>query len=89
MSNVASVKVSFIAFGDAFFLKATQLICTTIALFVFLIGGQKQNARSLLTSVSDIVSYALSHGSLCFAVHGSFFNHFNIANKFSTTNRNL
>ena len=55
MSNVASVKVSFIAFGDAFFLKATQLICTTIALFVFLIGGQKQNARSLLTSVSDTV----------------------------------
>ena len=89
MSNVASVKVSFIAFGNAFFLKATQLICTTIPLFVFSIGGPKQNARSLLTSVSDTDSYDLSHGSLSFAVHGSFFNHFLIGQNFSTTNQNL
>ena len=57
--------------------------------FVFSIVGHKQNARSLLTSVSDTVFYALSHGSLGFAVHGSFFNHFLIGQNFSTTNQNL
>ena len=87
MSNVASVKVSFIAFGDAFFLKATQLICTTIALFVFLIGGQKQNARSLLTSVSDTV-FLLFHmvvSVLLSSVHGSLSNNFFIGQYFLTT----
>ena len=45
------------------------------ALFVFSIDGPKQNAGSLLTPVSNIVLYALSHGTLSFAFHGSFNNH--------------
>ena len=44
------------------------------ALFVFLKSDFKQNARSLLTPVSDPAFHA--HGSLSFALHGSFFNHF-------------
>ena len=43
--------------------------------FVFSLSDPKQNARSFLTPVSGTVSYALSHGSLGFALHGSFFNH--------------
>ena len=45
------------------------------ALFVFSIDGPKQNAGSLLTLVSHIVYYALSHGTLGFAFHGIFNNH--------------
>ena len=45
-----------------------------MALFVFSIDGPKQNAGSLLTLVSDTVFYALSHGTLGFAFHGSFDN---------------
>ena len=60
-----------------------------MVLFVFLIGGPKQNARSLLISVSDTVFHSLSQGSLGFAVHGSFFNHFLIGPNYSTTNQNL
>ena len=41
------------------------------ALFVFSINGPKQNARSLLTPVSDPTFYALSHGSKHFLLHGS------------------
>ena len=41
-------------------------------LFVFLKSDPKQNARSLLTPVSDPAFHALSHGSLSFALHGSF-----------------
>ena len=48
---------------------------TLRALFVFSLSDPKQNARSLLTPVSGTVFYALSHGSLGFALHGSFFNH--------------
>ena len=59
------------------------------SLFVFSICGPKQNATSLLTSVTDTVFNALSHGTLGFAVHGSFFNHFLIGQHFSTTNQNL
>ena len=40
-------------------------------LFVFSINGLKQNARSLLTPVSDPDFYALSHGSLHFGLYGS------------------
>ena len=47
----------------------------TPSLFVFSLSDPKQNARSLLTPVSGTVFYALSHGSLAFALHGSFFNH--------------
>ena len=51
-------------------------ICTVRSpLFVFSLSDPKQNARSLLTPVSGTVFYALSHGSLGFALHGSFFNH--------------
>ena len=45
------------------------------SLFVFSIGGLKQNVKSLLTPVSDRAFYALSHGTLGFALHGSFNNH--------------
>ena len=41
------------------------------SLFVFSINGPKQNARSLLTAVSDPAFYALSHGSKHFVLHGS------------------
>ena len=46
------------------------------ALFVFSIDDPKQNAGSLLTPVSSTVFDALSHGTLGFALHGSYFNHF-------------
>ena len=47
-----------------------------LSLLVFSIaGGPKQNARSLLTHVSDTVFHALSHGSLHFDLHGSLVNH--------------
>ena len=39
-------------------------------LFVFLKGGLKQNAGSLLTPFYNIVLYALSHGSLHYGLHG-------------------
>ena len=59
------------------FRKATKSyfreeVCS--ALFVFSIYSLKQNAGSLLTPVSDTVFYALSHGTLGFAFHGSFNN---------------
>ena len=41
----------------------------------FSINGLKQNARSLLTPVSDPAFYALSHGSKHFLLHGSSKNH--------------
>ena len=47
----------------------------TLALFVFSIDGLKQNTGSLLTPVSYTVCYALSYGTLGFALHGSSFNH--------------
>ena len=46
-------------------------IALFMSLFVFLINGVKQNARSLLTPVSDTDFYALLHGSLHFVLHGS------------------
>ena len=45
--------------------------------------------RPLLTPVSDPPFHALSHGSLSFALHGSFFNRFLIGQNSSTTNQNL
>ena len=59
------------------------------ALFVFSLSDPKQNARSLLTPVSGTVFYALSHGTLGFALHGSFFNHFLIGGNSSTANQIL
>ena len=58
-------------------------------LFVFSIVGPKQNARALLTAVSDTVLYALSRGALGFALHGSFFNLFLICGHSSTANQIL
>ena len=60
-----------------------------MSLFVFLKSDQKQNARSLLTPVSDPADPALSHGSLSFTLHGSLFNHFMIGQNSSTANQNL
>ena len=42
-----------------------------MALFVFSINGLKQNARSLLTSISDKDFYPLSSGTLQIVLHGS------------------
>ena len=50
--------------------------CRLFLLFVFSMVGPKQNAGSLLTPVCDTVFYALSHGTLGFALHGSYLNHF-------------
>ena len=54
-----------------------------------MIVGPKQNAGSLLTAVSDTVLYAPLYGTLGFALHGSFFNHFLIGQNSSTANQNL
>ena len=62
---------------------------TSVPLFGFSMVGPKQNAGSLLTAVSDTVLYALSHGTLGFALHGSFFNHFLIGGDSSTANQIL
>ena len=60
-----------------------------VSLFVFSIDGPKQNAGSLLTPVSNIVFYALSSGTLGFALHGSSVNHFLIGGNSSTANQIL
>ena len=57
--------------------------------FVFSMVGPKQNAGSLLTPVSDTIFDALSHGTLGFALHGSFFNHYLIGGDSSTANQIL
>ena len=59
------------------------------SLFVFSIDGLKQNAGSLMTHVSYTVFYALSYGTLGFALHGSFFNHSLIGGNSSTANQIL
>ena len=59
------------------------------ALFVFSMHGPKQNAGSLLTPVSETVFYALSYGTLGFALHGSSLNHFLIGGNSSTANQIL
>ena len=64
-----------------------QTLSKPIALFVFSIVGPKQNAGSLLTPVSETVFYALSHGTLGFALHGSSLNHFLIGGNSSTANQ--
>ena len=43
-------------------------------LFVLSMDDPKQNATLFLTPVSNIVSYALSSGTLGFALHGSSFS---------------
>ena len=66
------------------------IICAShYSLFVFLIDGPKQNATSLLTPVSNIVFYALSSGTLSFALHGSSISHFLIGGNSSTAKQIL
>ena len=60
-----------------------------IAVFVFSMVDPKLNAGSLWTPVSNTVFYALSHGALGFALHGSSFNHFLIGGNSSTANQIL
>ena len=56
-------------------------------LFVFSMVGPKQNAGPLSTPVSDTVFDALSHGTLGFALHGSYLNHFLIGGISSPANQ--
>ena len=48
--------------------------------------GPKQNAGSLLKPVSETIFDALSHGTLSFALHGSYLNHFLIGGNSATAN---
>ena len=68
-----------------FFGALHSAILIAAALFVFSIDGLKQNAGSLLTPVSYTVFYALSYGTLGFALHGSFLNHFLIGQNSSNS----
>ena len=80
---------TYIAIADPESLLNCRSEIFTKSLFVFLKSDPKQNARSLLTPVSDPAFHALSHSSLSFALHGSFFNHFLIGQNSSTANQNL
>ena len=61
-----------------------------MALFVISTVGPKQNVGSLLKPASDTVFYAVSHGTLGVALHGSFFNHFLIIGEnLQPANRNF
>ena len=68
---------------------ATSSFSVCHPLFVFSLVGPKQNARSRLTPVSDTVFDALSHGTLSFALHGTYLNHFLIGGNSSTANQIL
>ena len=76
MTQAKNLKVtaSFVLFLTVVF--AFISTSKTLSLFVFSMGGPKQNAGSLLTLVSHKVFYALSHGTLGFAFHAIFNNHF-------------
>ena len=63
-SSILLQKAYFLGFSVAFH-----------SLFVSSIDDPKQNAGSFLTPVFSIVFYALLHGTLGFAFHGSFNNH--------------
>ena len=52
--------------------------------FVFSMVGPPRKAGSLLTPVSDTVFDALSHGTLCFVLHGSYLSPFQIGGNSST-----
>ena len=58
-----------------------------VSLFVVLISDPKQSARSLLIPISDPAFNALSHDTLSFALHGSFYNCFLIGQNSSTANQ--
>ena len=59
------------------------------ALFVFSMHGPKQNAGSLLTPISYTVFDAISHGTLGFALLGSYLNQFLIGRNSPTANQIL
>ena len=67
-------------------MKSRTIVVLT-SLFVFSIDDPKQNAGSLLTPVSSTVFDALSHGTLDFALHGSYLNHSLIGGNSSTANQ--
>ena len=75
MTQVKKVLVSFVLLLTVMFAFYFISTSKTLLLLVFSIDGPKQNAGSLLTLVSHIVYYALSHGTLGFAVYGSLNNH--------------
>ena len=56
-------------------LKRNYRIKKLGSLFVFSVNSPKLNSGSLMTPVSNTVFYALSHGTLSFALNGSFNNH--------------
>ena len=70
--------------------KNSALSSLKKAPFVYSISDSKQNAKSFLSHVADSTFYALSHGSLGFALHGRFFNHFPIGqSSLIVANQNL
>ena len=58
-------------------------------LFVFQNDDSQQNVNYLLTPVFNSVFNALSHGALCFALHGSSNIHFLIGWNSSTANKQI
>ena len=56
--------------------EPNSLVDLKAPLCVFLIVCPKQNAGSVLIPVFDTAYYALSHGTLGFALHGSSFKPF-------------
>ena len=73
-----------VAVGNWNCLKEFHNLCLYLSM-----GGSEQNVKSFWTPVSESIIYALSHGSLGLALHGSFFNHFLIGWFSSTANKNL
>ena len=88
-NNDATIWWTFDKKTSVQFATEADPIYMTRPLFVFSIDDPKQNATSLLTPVSDIVFYALSSGTLGFALHGSSVNHFLIGGNSSTANQIL
>ena len=63
--------------------------CKVSSLFVFQNDDSQQNVNYFLTPVFNSVFNALSHGTLCFALHGSSNIHFLIGWNSSTANQNI
>ena len=66
-----------------------QIIVFYDTLFVFSTDDPKQDAASLLTPVPNLVSYALSSGTIGSALHGISVNHLLIGGNSSTANQIL
>ena len=65
--------------------EPNSLVDLKAPLCVFLIVCPKQNAGSVLIPVFDTAYYALSHGTLGFAL-GSLYNHFLIGGNYLAAN---